>query len=166
MTSRQNVRILCRVYHFNYVARLPSTTNAVGVQGQQYRGGAWTSTYASPLYAWDDGQENGRNVAWSTEILMAAGDRFRIVNSGTVSETFILQQLSGYFAGAAPLGAQAASGSTNVVAGQNMFTPSYTIGYESKGGCGDAVGFSGFGYIAPRPGLYQLQVRRTRCSVR
>ena len=151
--------MLCRVYHFNYVARFQDGTSNVDVQGQQYNGTAWSATFNQPLYAWTDGESIRRFVAWSTEILMTAGDKFRIANPPAgVNTTFRFQQMSGYFVGAAPLGAQATYSSHSFVAGTSMFGGTVTTGYDNVGGCG-AAGLTSTGYKAPRSGLYQLQVR-------
>lgn len=157
-----------RVYHFNYVAHFKNTTDEVGSQGEVYTNGAWSSNSAPQLYAWNDKGANGRFVAWSTDLPMAAGDRFRVVNgNGTrLNDTYIFQQLSGYLVGAAPVGAVVNLGSSSVVADSSLFSgASGTIVYENKGAC-TLTGFTSNGYIASRTGLYQLQVRNTSCSLR
>lgn len=158
----RHILMLRRVYHFNYVARFQDTAGRAGVQGQQHNGSTWAATFGQPLYAWSDGEADRRFLAWSTEIFMASGDKFRIVNSlDGVDEEFIFQQLSGYFVGTAPLGAQVTLSAHSFLAGSNMFLGPVThINFENIGGC-SAAGFSSAGYIAPRSGLYQLQVRKT-----
>ena len=90
---------------------------------------------------------------------MAAGDKFRMVNSPAgLNETFVFQQLSGYFAGAATLGAAVTFSYKDVFVGRNMFTAPSNTSYDNVGGC-SAAGLSSSGYMAPRSGLYQLQVR-------
>ena len=96
---------------------------------------------------------------------MAAGDKFRIVNSPAgLNETFIFQQLSGYFAGAATLGAEVTYSSHTFLAGAHMFGGASSTSYDNVGGCSDA-GLSSSGYKAPRSGLYQLQVRSNNDSM-
>jgi hypothetical protein len=149
-----------RIYHFNYLAQFGNGTGGASVQGQQSNGSAWSATFSQPLWAWDDGQANSpRFIAWSTEIVMTAGDKFRVVNSPAgLNETFEFQQLSGYFVGAAPLGAEVTSSYKDIVVGKSMFTAPSNISYDNVGGC-SAAGVSSAGYTAPRSGLYQLQVR-------
>ena len=92
---------------------------------------------------------------------MATGDKFRMVNWPAGSnETFAFQQLSGYFAGAALLGAEVTLSNATVPVRSSMFTAPFNTSYDNVGGC-SAAGFSSSGYTAPRSGLYQLQVKNT-----
>jgi hypothetical protein len=143
-----------RVYHFNYFGYVNIySSDIMSVNGQKYTGGSWSSTSPFQLRAWNSDIYH-RFVAWSIEIVMNAGDKFRTVNSGVSS-----QQLSGYFVGAEPLGSQANIGPANVTTGSNMLASgSYTKEYDFTGSCSSA-GFTGAGYTAPLAGLYQLQVR-------
>lgn len=154
--SGEYVAPLDGVYHMDYYARALDTATHQGVKAQVGSGGRWRDV-SPELWFWNDGEANRRFVSWSADVVMQAGDRFRIV-ACHFSITFRRQQLSGYFVGAKPLGALAIASSAHAaLAGTSVMARApVAVQYDYTGDC-QGLGFDQHkGYGAPRTGLYEI----------